>query len=264
MRKETIGACELYLGDCLKVMADLARDSADAVITDPPYCSGAATEANKGSATHQGLRTESMKGGRFTWFAADNMTTSGLVWLMRSVSVEAARIVNDGGSMLAFCDWRMSINLAPAMESAGWRLRNICVWDKGHFGLGTGFRPQHELIIHLTKRAPVFHHQGYSNVIQCRRTARDEQEHPTQKPLGLMQALIEVTSPAGGTVVDPFMGSGTTGVAAVALGRRFVGVEVDPTNFDIACKRIEAEQRKPALFTQSIPPVQLSLMDAAQ
>ncbi len=246
-----IGDCTLYLGDCLEVLSELPDNSADAIVTDPPYCSGAATEAHKGAATHQGLRTETIKNQRFTWFAADNMTTSGLVWLMRSLSVASARIVVDSGSLLAFCDWRMSINLAPAMESAGWRLRNLCIWNKGSFGLGTGFRPQHEMIIHLTKRAPVFHHQGYGNVLDCRRTARAEQEHPTEKPTALMKALIEVAAPRGGVVVDPFMGSGSTGVAAVSIGRKFIGVEVDPANFAIACKRIRAAYESPTMFSSS-------------
>jgi site-specific DNA-methyltransferase (adenine-specific) len=261
--KEVIGGCTLYLGDCLEVMATLDADSVDAVITDPPYCSGAATESNKGAATHQGLRAESI-GARFKWFASDNMTTSGLVWLLRAVAVEGARLTNDGGSMLAFCDWRMMINLAPAMESGGWRLRNLCVWNKGHFGLGTGFRPQHEMIIHLTKRAPVFHHAGYSNVIDCPRTGRAEQEHPTEKPLGLMRALVEVTAPIGGTVLDPFMGSGSTGVAAVSVGRKFIGVEVDPDNFEIACERIRKAYTQPQMFvTQEPKAMQLDMLSEA-
>lgn len=247
-RTEQIGECTLILGDALNVMAEMDANSVSALLTDPPYCSGAATEANKGSATHQGLRGETIKGGRFQWFSSDNMTTSGLVWLLRSLAVEGARIVEDGGSMMAFCDWRMAINLAPAMESGGWRLRNLCIWDKGHFGLGTGFRPQHEMIIHLTKRAPVFHHAGYGNVLDCPRTGRAEQEHPTEKPIGLMRALVEVTTPHGGLVLDPFMGSGTTGIASITLGRKFVGVEVLPGNFDIACRRIEAAYKQPDLF----------------
>jgi site-specific DNA-methyltransferase (adenine-specific) len=264
VRKEIIGNCELYLGDALEVLVSLDRDCADAIVTDPPYCSGAATEANKGSATHQGLRAETIKDQRFKWFPADNMTTSGLTWLMRSLSVESARIVNDGGSMLVFCDWRMSTNLAPAMESAGWRLRNLCIWNKGHFGLGTGFRPQHEMIIHLTKRAPVFHHAGYGNVLDCPRTGA-EREHPTAKPIDLMRALVEVVAGPGALVIDPFMGSGTTGVAAVNLGRRFIGVEVDPANFEIACRRIGTATKEPmlmALAEAGSPSAQLDMLDA--
>lgn len=248
MREEIIGDCRLILGDAINAMSEIEAGSIGAVITDPPYCSGAATESGKGAATHQGLRAETIKGGRFQWFAADNMTTSGLVWLLRQVSVEAARVVDDNGSMLAFCDWRMALNLAPAMESGGWRLRNLCIWNKGHFGLGTGFRPQHEMIVHLTKRAPIFHHAGYSNVIDCPRTARDEQEHPTEKPIPLMRALIEVAAGPASIVLDPFMGSGSTGVAAISCGRKFIGVEVLPRNFDIACRRIEQAYKQPDLF----------------
>jgi DNA modification methylase len=249
-RCETIGPHRLYLGDCLEVMYLLDSASADAVITDPPYCSGAATEAGKGSATHQGLRSETIRSGRFSWFSADNMTTSGLVWLLRSLSVEAARIVKESGSLMAFCDWRMVTSLAPAMESAGWRQRNLCLWDKGHFGCGTGFRPQHEMIMHLTKRAPIFYHVGYGNVLTCPRVSGDDKEHATEKPIGLMSALVEVTTPRGGLVIDPFMGSASTGVAAIRLGRRFIGVEVSPANFEIACRRISEAMKRPDLFIE--------------
>lgn len=237
---EVIGRCTLHNDDCLDIMASLPTASFDALITDPPYCSGAATEAGRGGVTHQGLRSETIRGGRFAWFSADNMTTSGLVWLMRSVAVEADRLVGDGGSVLAFCDWRMALNIAPAMESGGWRLRNLCIWDKGSFGLGTGFRPQHEMIVHLTKRAPKFHSRSVGNVLSCKRTARAGKTHPTEKPVELMGKLVEVSAPPSGAVLDPFMGSGATGVACARLGRAFVGVEKDPRHFDSACRRIEA------------------------
>jgi site-specific DNA-methyltransferase (adenine-specific) len=255
--KVVIGDCTLYNDDCLDVMSGLPKGSISSIITDPPYCSGAATEANKGAATHQGLRSESIRSGeRFSWFGSDNMTTAGLVWLLRAVAVQGDRLTDAGGSLLAFCDWRMAINLAPAMESGGWRLRNLCIWNKGHFGLGTGFRPQHEMIIHLTKRAPAFHHMGYGNVLDCPRTERLGQEHPTQKPIGLMRALVEVTAPSGGTVLDPFMGSGTTGVACVKLGRKFIGIEKDTESgyFDIACRRIEEAYAQGDLFVASSSP----------
>ena len=139
-----------------------------------------------------------MKSGRFSWFASDNMTTSGLVWLLRSMAVESARIVRPSGSLMAFCDWRMVTSLAPAMESAGWRQRNLCIWDKGHFGCGSGFRPRHEMIVHLTKRAPIFHSARLGNVLSHPRVKNGDKLHATEKPIGLMQDLIEVTSPIGG------------------------------------------------------------------
>jgi site-specific DNA-methyltransferase (adenine-specific) len=235
MEKVQIGECTLYRGDCLEVMAGLEPDSAHAVIMDPPYCSGGATEASRGRATHQGLRSETIRKGRFGWFESDNMTTAGLCELLRSVCVRAPVITS--GSILSFCDWRMVSMLAPAMESAGWRLRNICVWDKGHFGCGTGFRPAHEMVLHLTKRSPSFYSASVGNVLRHKRPA--DREHPTQKPVGLLADLINVVAPVGGTILDPFMGSGTAGVACAQTGRRFVGIEADPDHFATARARIE-------------------------
>lgn len=260
-RREVIGDCTLYLGDALEVM-DTLHD-VDALITDPPYCSGAATEAGRGAATHQGLRSETIRSGRFSWFGSDNMTTAGLCELLRAMCVRAP--IPDTGSILAFCDWRMVTMLAPAMESAGYRLRNLLVWDKGHFGTGTGFRPQHELILHLTRRAPKFYSASVGNVIRCARVGRDR-DHPTQKPIDLIGELAEVVCPKDGIVLDPFMGSGSTGIAAVLSGRGFVGIECDKGHFDIACRRIREAYAQPDMFIEPERPKaeQLTLLEDAK
>lgn len=231
----------IYHGDCLDVMRQLPASSADAVITDPPYCSGGATEATRASATHQGLRSETIRSGRFQWFDADNMTTSGIACLLRMLAVESGRLMKVDGSLLAFCDWRMATNVGPAMESAGFRQRNLIVWNKGHFGCGNGFRPQHELIIHLTRRSAKFHAKDTGNVIDAKRVPSKSREHPTEKPIELMEKLIRVASPIGGTIVDPFAGGGSTGVACLRSGRRFVGVEIDERYCEIAAKKLEKE-----------------------
>lgn len=227
-------------GDALEVIATIPDGSIDAVVMDPPYCSGAATEAGRGSATHQGLRSETIRSGRFDWFDADNMTTSGLVWLLRSIAVEASRVLVPTGSVLTFCDWRMVTALAPAMESAGFRLRNLVVWDKGHFGCGSGFRPQHEMVLHLTRRAPDFYAANVGNVVRSKRVQSADRDHPTEKPVDLLEQLISVVCPAGGVVLDPFAGSGTTGVAAVSEGRRAILIEKDATHAE-TCRRRVAE-----------------------
>lgn len=79
-------------------------------------------------------------------------------------------------------------------------------------------------------------------------------DHPTQKPLSLMKWCIEHLPPTARTILDPFMGSGTTGVAAAMLGRRFIGIEIDPKYFDIACRRIEAAMKQPDLFIEQPKP----------
>jgi site-specific DNA-methyltransferase (adenine-specific) len=256
----TIGSATLYRGDCLEVMEGFGPATFDAVITDPPYCSGGATEATRGAATHQGLRTNTISAGRFQWFESDNMTTAGLCELMRRICVRAADTMTDGGSVLVFADWRMVTALSPVMESAGLRQRNLLVWDKGHFGCGTGFRPSHEMIIHLTKRSPQFHSNFVGNVLRHPRTK--DRIHPTQKPVELLGDLVEVTSPVGGAVLDPFGGSFSTGAACMRLGRRFVGIERDPRIFDEGCERLEAEAKRPSLLADiAAPSVQLSMID---
>lgn len=228
---------QLIQGDCLDAMADLPDACVDAVITDPPYCSGGVMESGKGRAKGQGLRGGS---GRFQWFDGDNMTTAGLAFLLRSMACEALRVVKSSGHLLVFADWRMVPSLGPALESAGWRSRNIVVWDKGHFGLGTGFRPTHEMILHLTHRAPEFHSASVGNVIRVSRVPNKEREHPTEKPLDLMRQLIRVVTPKSGTVLDPFAGSGTTLVAADLEGRHAIGIERELNYIEISRARIDS------------------------
>ena len=241
MATETIAkpTVRLHHGDCLEFLKTLEPGSVDAVVTDPPYCSGGATEASRSQATHQGLRSETIREGRSSWFEGDNMTTNGLLWLLRSVAVESLKALRDGGSILMFCDWRMAFAIGPAVESAGLRMRNLVVWDKGNPGLGNGFRPQHELILHFTRRSAEFHAVNVGNVIQSSRVHSTQKDHACEKPVELMRKLISVVAPEGGTVLDPFMGSATTGEACLDLGVNFIGCEADPKYFAIAKRRID-------------------------
>lgn len=214
---------KILFSDCLLALPKIEDETVDAVVTDPPYCSGGFSESGKKSAKGQGLRSETLK--KIGWFANDNMTTGGLVWLLRACMVEAERILKPGGSALIFTDWRMVPALAPALESSGLRYQNQIVWDKGSPGLGTGFRPQHEMILHYVKGSAVFHDCAAGNVIRCPRTSRKIKTHQTEKPVQLLESLIRVVSPEGGTVLDMFAGSGSTGEACQNLGRNFIGIE---------------------------------------
>jgi site-specific DNA-methyltransferase (adenine-specific) len=167
------------------------------------------------------------------------MTTAGLVWLLRQVAVRGERILSDTGSLLVFCDWRMAFSLGPALESAGLRLRNLIVWDKGSFGCGTGFRPRHELILHLTKRAPAFYTADIGNVLMSKRVPSRDRSHPTEKPVDLLASLIRVVCPPGGKVLDPFAGSGAMGEAAISEGRTVILIEREPGYVADAKRRLE-------------------------
>lgn len=246
---ERIGNATLYLGDALDTMPSLP--SIDALITDPPYCSGAVSEAGRSAAKGQGLRSENLQ--RFGWFVGDNMGTAGLVFLLRSVAFHALEVMEASGHMLFFCDWRMVPNLAPAIESSGVRFQNLVVWDKENMGLGLGFRAQHEMILHFSVGAPKYHDLGTSNVLKAGRISASDREHQTQKPVSLLTRLAEVVTAPGGVVLDPFMGSGSMGVACAEIGRSFIGIERDEQHFETACRRIEDAQRQAPLIPHERP-----------
>lgn len=227
---------EVHHGDALDVMRSMREASIDAVVMDPPYCSGAISEAARVAAPGQGLRSETIK--RFGWFTGDNMGTAGLMFLLRSIAFESVRVVKPTGSLLVFCDWRMLPNIAPAIESAGVRYQGLIVWDKGAMGMGNGFRCQHEMILHFTLGSPEFHDAGTPNVLNAKRVGIADRQHQTEKPVELMERLIGVVCPPGGTVLDPMCGSGTTLVAAVNTGRVGIGVERGAENVEIARARI--------------------------
>lgn len=210
-------------GDAVDFIRALPDASIDAIVTDPPYCSGAVGEAQRQRADGQGLRSENLR--KLGWFVGDDMGTAGLVWLIRAVAFEAARVLRPGGSLCVFCDWRMVPNLQPAIESAGLRSQNLLVWDKGAMGLGSGFRMQHELVLHFARGVGAFHDKGTSNVLRAGRVHASERQHQTQKPVDLLGQILEVVAPPGGVVADTFCGSGSTGVAAMLGGWRFVGAE---------------------------------------
>lgn len=238
-------SAEIIHGDCLEGMWGMTDASVDAVVMDPPYCAGAVSEAQRTRASGQGLRSENIR--RFGWFVGDNMGTAGLAFLLRSIAVEAVRVLSPNGSLLVFCDWRMVATLQPAIESAGLRFQNLVVWDKEHMGLGLGFRAQHEMILHFTNGEPQYHDRATSNVVRCRRVSRDEREHQTQKPVELMRRLIRVVCPPSGVVLDPFCGSGSTGVASLEEGRSFIGIERDPQHAETARRRLADAQAQTSL-----------------
>lgn len=225
------GHVAIYHGDALDVLAGFDTP-VDAVVTDPPYASGTRLEAHK-SASGAMLRA-----GRFADrpIELDQMTTTGFVWLMRAVAAGVRPLLPDGGSLLSFIDWRQWPNLVGALETCNYRIQGMVVWDKGSIGLGNGFRAQHELICHASKGVPTVYDKGTGNVLRAGR--QEPVDHPSPKPVGLLERLITVVSPPGGVVLDPFMGSGSTMRAAVNCGMRAVGIEVEERYCEIAATRL--------------------------
>lgn len=252
----------IYHGDAPTLLGSI-ETSVDAVLTDPPYASGSRTEASR-VASGAMLRDNTDRAER-TRFAdrpidLDQMTTTGFVWLLRSVALACYDLLPPGGSFLSFIDWRQWSNLAGAIETCNYRVQGMVVWDKGSMGLGNGFRAQHELICHASKGVPTVYDRSSGNVLDVIPDESDRRfceavdryfsgvehaprvpplDHPSPKPVGLMRRLMEVVSPPGGVILDPFMGSGSTLRAAMESGRQAIGIERDERYCEVAARRLD-------------------------
>ena len=207
-------------GDCMQILPKLAPESAQLVLADPPY----------------GIAYESTKGVRI---ANDD---NPFIWWMR----EAFRVVADRGAMLCFCRWDVQEVFRVAAQSAGFTLKSQVVWDKDWPGMGdttATFSPVHEVIWFATKGRFKFPGGRPRSVIRGRRPASQHRTHPTEKPVELLEQLITATTRPGDLIVDPFAGTGSSGVAAKRTGRSWTGIELHPEYVEIARSRIRSVRR---------------------
>lgn len=232
MREEVIGECRLILGDCREVLPRLPR--VDAVVTDPPFGVGFKY------ASHDD-RPESYEGGYGAWLwrvleAAEERCEAGapcFVWQaaphMRRFSEWFPR------EYRVFVAAKNFVQMRPtAMQYA---YDPVVVWwkDGGKpWSIGTASRDWH-----VANTAPVI--ATPDNI---------EKQHPCPRPLDQVRHVIDQWVQPQATALDPFMGSGTTGVACVNLSRKFIGIEIEPRYFDIACRRIEEAYKQPRLFAE--------------
>lgn len=200
------------------------------LLTDPPYCSGGFQESGKNSGSI-GSKRKGKNGKLFTpTISSDAMSTRGYTNMMKSIltlcSVKVAYI---------FTDWRMWTYLLDIVEAAGLGVRNMLVWNKKTPGMGIGWRTQHELVMFAHRTKPQWdNHKGYGNVIEATRSGNEL--HPTQKPVEILEKLLDNTGWAEG-VLDTFGGSGTTLIAAESVGQPAYLMEMEPAFVDVIVKR---------------------------
>jgi len=217
------GRVTLYRGDCREILPTLGK--VDVVVTDPPY--GMKFRSNYRTVKHDAIANDAEE------------------WpLQLSVSIPVAH------SRYVFCRWD-DLPRVPKPKS-------MVTWVKNNWSMGD-LEHEHarQTEVALFYPGPQHHFPAGrpTDVISAPRTGNEY--HPTEKPVSLMRAMLRWTV---GTILDPFMGSGTTGVAAVKLGRKFIGIEIDARYFDIACRRIEAAANQPDMFVEPAPkPVQEGL-----
>jgi site-specific DNA-methyltransferase (adenine-specific) len=220
----------LYLGDCLEYMKTMPDKSVDAVITDPPY-----RLTSGGHGYQKGLCHNFEKWG---------YTNNGELFTVPEITEWMPIIFSKGMENSEFYVMSNDKNLRGtlnAADSAGYQLHNMIIWDKQIKITNKWFMKQCEFILYFWKgSARKINDMGTSQLFSMSPGNIGNKEHPSEKPIELMRMIIENSTDKTAVIFDPFMGSGTTGVACMQLGRRFIGCEIDPGYFEIARKRIEA------------------------
>ena len=234
MRIEKIGDCTLYHGDCLEIMPTL--QPVDLAVFDPPY------KLTPGGNTNGGMR------GKFSQKEYDNsgsIVDCSIDWA--DFMPHAFNALKDNAHAYVMANNRHIQNMLNSAENAGFKFHNMLVWNKGTATANRWYMKNLEFTGFFYKgKARMINDCGsiqlhkVPNVINAK--------HPTEKPHELMIIYIENSSNIGDIVLDPFMGSGTTGVAASRIGRKFIGIELNEEYFDLACERISRACDQSDLF----------------
>ncbi|KKM67967.1 hypothetical protein LCGC14_1465850 [marine sediment metagenome] len=225
----------IICGDCIVETEKLVDKSINLTILDPPYCSGARRDAEKS------VRGKMLRGDKFEWFSHDNMTTNGFQWFLRNLFIALRPKLVEGAHFYVFCDWRQYPILSAILESAGYRVNDLIVWDKKHFGMGSHYRNQHELIVFASNGKPRnLNSKDKSNIIRYSTVTIKKRIHPTEKPTSVLRYLIRSSSNKGDLVYDPMCGSGSTLLSAHQLRRHYLGVDLNPDYVKMARGRIQS------------------------
>ena len=243
------GRAVLYRGDMFSAMPDMPE--VDALIADPPYCSGGMYRADRVKSVSDKYEQSGVVNKRLP-FAGDGKDQRAFMgWMHLWLRAAPVKI---GGRVMVFSDWRQLPAVTDAMQWADLCWRGVLTWDKGlgsrapHKGYA---RHQAEFVAWGTNGpCPVATHAGPFPGVYSHAVRQSDKHHMAGKPTPLMIDLCQHVEPDG-IILDPFMGSGTTGVAALLSGRRFIGVEIDPGHFATACARIEEAARRMGLASVS-------------
>jgi len=223
----------LYEKDCMEVLPTIATASVDCVITDPPYILAA------GSSTHQNGKTG-------TWADMMNAAYWYSAWYQ-----QVWRILKPTGSFWTFCNWRTLPVIQKAAFDARIGIQSVLVWDKKWIGPGgnQALRPRYENVALLCKENFTINDRSIPDIWEQLWSANKPTGHPAEKPVDLISRIIQSCELKEGSVVlDPFMGSGTSGVSTMECGFDFIGIEQDQQWFSVAETRLKAAQAQGARF----------------
>lgn len=221
------GDIKLYQEDCLEVMGKLIDEGVkvDCILTDPPY--GMGFQSNYRKQKYDKIKNDK----ELSW--------------VEEFAEKAYTLAKDNTAHYVFCSFHKIDIFKQAFEKY-FKIKSILVWEKNNTSMGdlkADFAPKVEFILFLQKGRRFINGKRDPNIFKFARTGN--KHHPTEKPVDLIEYLLEKFTDEGQLIIDPFMGSGTTGVACVNTNRRFIGIELDPNYFQIAQQRVfEAQQLK--------------------
>ena len=217
---------KLYNDDCLNVLKDIGDNSIDLVVTDPPYevITGGRNGGVKGKPS--GILTENKQ-------LMKSIPKADL-WLS-----ECFRVMKDGTHIYIMTNTLNLTNYLNIINDVGFKLHNLLVWNKNNTTPNRWYMKNCEYVIFARKGFAKSINNPSSQTVHNFDNIIGNKQHPTEKPVELMKLYVGNSSQVGDTVLDPFMGSGSTGVACKELGRNFIGIELDDVYFDIGVKRIK-------------------------
>lgn len=218
---------KLWHGDCLELMKDIHDNTVDMVVTDPPYkiiTGGDSNGAN--SIRPKGI----LSGNRELMKSIPDFT----LWLR-----ECYRVLKDGTQSYFMVNSSNLLRLGNAIESCGFKIHNLLVWEKNNCTPSQFYMKNCEYVFFCRKgRAKYINDIGGSKTVHKVNNIIGKKVHPTQKPVELMEMYIKNSTNEGDLVLDPFMGSGSTGIACVNTERKFIGIELDDGYYNIARDRV--------------------------
>lgn len=236
---------EVIHGDALEVLRGMDDDSVDAVVTDPPYSSGGQFRGDRQKAVEKKYGIEG--GDNFIPFSGDARDArSYFLWCTLWLA-EAFRVVRAGGVISVFTDWRQLPAVSDALQVADFTWRGVAVWDKVVSRPQKGrYKQQAEFVCWGSKGA-MPSDRGVPPLpgLWSFSPRSSEKLHMTGKPVGVMREIVKI-APPNGIILDPFAGSGTTGIAAMREGFRSVLIEREPEYVDIIHERIRLECGRPS------------------
>ena len=217
---DAITKFKIFEGDCLDLMPQIPDRYVDCILTDPPYFL---------PASHYQTRTQ---------FSRNFADLGILEHFFKDAFREMTRILKPNGVLYIFCDGQsyplFYYHLFPYCKS----IRPL-IWDKLTSINGFSWRHQHEIIIFAEMPDAEPKPSGSGDILKCSAVKVDERQHPAEKPVILLCRLIAKSTEKNQIIFDPFMGSGSTGIACLKLQRRFIGIDISHDYIEVAKKRLE-------------------------